>query len=139
MICKHHNLNFEFKREWLEASNMTLFKPSSDFYSYASVDDGREVHIVNILDIAPCEQRAVLKGVFCDQNSENTARDRVTSILKGFRDKQTIEPIEIKPYQGGKGYKYKMYHGSHRFHCSIAVGYTHIPVVYSWASLRKFK
>jgi len=138
MICKHHDLAFEFKQEWLEISNMTLFKPRSSSYSFASVDDGRDVHIVNILDIVPCEQRAALKGVFCDKTPEHTAKDRVVSILNGFHDNHLIEPVEIKPYQGKQKYQYQMHHGSHRLHCSIAVGFTHIPVVYSWGSLRYF-
>jgi len=138
MRCKHHHLAFEFKREWLEASSMLVFKPRSNSYSFAPVDDGRDVHIVCIQDIAPCEQRAALKGIFCDKTAEHTAKDRVVSILNGFHNNHLIEPVEIKPFQGEQKYQYQMHHGSHRLHCSIAVGFTHIPVVYSWGSLRHF-
>ena len=89
-------ITFELNDAWLDECKMHSFKPSAQHYHPAKLNDGRKVFIIDALNIAPCEKRATLKGVFCDQNSENTARDRVTSILKGFRDKQTIEPIEIK-------------------------------------------
>ncbi|MBL4865268.1 MAG: hypothetical protein JKY67_02700 [Pseudomonadales bacterium] len=116
---------------------MDSFKPSIQHYAPRDLNDGREIKIVNIVDIAPCLQRAELRGVFCDKDQQNTAKDRVVSILNGFREGNAIEPNEIKVFQGEGNYHYQMHHGSHRLHCSIAVGFFQIPTVFSWASLRR--
>jgi hypothetical protein len=139
MNCKHHHLTFELKDSWLEETGMTSFKPESQYYPFAQRQDGRAVYIIDIADIAPCEQRATTIGVFCDKAGELTAKERVVSILQGFRDKRLIEAVEIKPYKGERAYKYQMHHGSHRLHSAIGVGFTQIPAVFSWSSLRKTK
>lgn len=137
MNCKHHHLVFELNDDWLIECDMDSFDSSSQYYLPKNLNDGREIKIVNIADIAPCVQRAALKGVFCDKDPQNTAKDRVVSLLNGFREGNAIEPVEINVFLGEGNYQYQMHHGSHRLHCSIAVGFSQIPTVFSWSNLRK--
>lgn len=106
MKCNHHQLSFELEDSWLEISNMKLFKPKQLHYNYANQIDDREVYIVDITDIAPCIQRSILKGVFCDKNTQLSGKERVVSILKGFRDNSRMQPIEIKYFDGVGDYKF---------------------------------
>lgn len=37
-------------------------------------------------------------------------------------------PIEIVEWEQG-AYCYRLHHGYHRFHASVAVGFSHVPVI----------
>ena len=67
MKCKHHDLEFEINDEWLLESHMDNFFPDSSAYR---VDEalacGQDVFEVAVVDIAPMNERAKKKGVFCD-------------------------------------------------------------------------
>ena len=73
-------------------------------------------------------RRNLSAGVFND-NDVASARERVVSILRGFQSGSAIPPVEIVEAHANYGYRYKLTHGAHRFYCSLAAGYTHVPVV----------
>jgi len=60
-----------------------------------------------------------------------SAKDRTISILRGLCNGNPIAPVKVVNFKTTNNkYKYKLVNGTHRFHCSIAAGYTEIPVVY---------
>jgi hypothetical protein len=55
-------------------------------------------------------------------------RDRMVSVLHDIALRQALWPIEIT--EGGAGvYRYRLHHGAHRFHASVAAGFLHIPAI----------
>ena len=130
MKCKHHNLEFEINDEWLIESQMDNFVPNGSTYRVDEVQNrGQDIFEVSIIDIAPLGKRAKGKGVFCGNNNE-TAKDRVVRILNWFRKNHKIEPICVVKLNGNNKYKYKVVEGSHRFYCSIAVGFLMVPAIF---------
>jgi hypothetical protein len=67
-------------------------------------------------------------GIF-NNNDKATARERVLSILHDFRAGRPLYPIEAVNEQPGGPYAFKLTHGVHRLYCSLAAGFTHVPVV----------
>ena len=53
-------------------------------------------------------------------------RDRMIRILTGFASGNAIPPIVLNPTTQDT-YCYKVQEGWHRFHASVAVGFTHVP------------
>ena len=90
--------------------------------------NGQKVMFLPISEIAPLKERAKCRGVFCG-NEEDTARGRVVRILKWFKENKEIEPISVAKLKDNEKYKYKVLAGSHRFHCSIAVGFSEVPAI----------
>ncbi len=56
-------------------------------------------------------------------------KDRVISILTGFRTGSAIPPVEVVLEPEGSNFRYKLVHGAHRFYCSLAAGYSHVPAI----------
>ena len=129
MKCNHHDLDFELNDEWLIEADMMSYSPRYDSYKPdMNKANDQEVMLIPINDIAPLKERAKCRGVFCD-NEEDTAKERVVRILKWFKENKEIEPISVAELKDSEKYKYKVLAGSHRFHCSIAVGFSKVPAV----------
>jgi hypothetical protein len=58
-------------------------------------------------------------------------RERALSILAGVREGAVIPPVEVERFPTSKGAprQLRLHHGFHRYHLSVALGFTHIPVV----------
>jgi hypothetical protein len=55
-------------------------------------------------------------------------KDRMVSVLQDIALRREIWPIEI--IEGASGdYRYRLHHGAHRFHASVAAGFSHIPAI----------
>ena len=55
-------------------------------------------------------------------------RHRMVSVLCDIALRKEIWPIEI--VEGGSGdYRYRLHQGAHRFHASVAAGFSHIPAI----------
>jgi hypothetical protein len=129
MKCKHHDLEFEIDDEWLRESHMDNFIPDSSAYRVdEALARGQDIFHVAIVDIAPMNERAKKKGVFCD-NDEGTARDRVVRILRWFREGAKVAPVRVVKLDQNNKYKFKLVAGSHRFHCAVAVGFSKVPAI----------
>jgi hypothetical protein len=50
------------------------------------------------------------------------------SILDAFFRDCPLPPVEVTTDETGR-FRYKVYNGMHRFYASIAVGFSHLPVV----------
>lgn len=80
------------------------------------------------------------KPVFRDSEEEGTARFRFTRILRGFIANDAIPPVWVDLEPPESTFHYKLTHGAHRFYCSMAAGFSHVPVVvkgFDWDSLDK--
>jgi hypothetical protein len=129
-MCNHHNKEFEMKDEWLVEADVVDFVPIEPSYSPDSANAREQDFLeIPIDDIAPMEERAV-KGVSFD-NEQDSGRERVVRILNWFRECQDIEPIGEFRLKENEKYKYKLVRGSHRFHCSIALGFSKISAILS--------
>lgn len=105
---------------------MENFRPVSSAYRYASpADGGRSIVLVPVNEVEPL-QRTLSHGVFNDSPETGTARERVTRLLRGFRDDVPIPPIELDRLGP---HAYRLFHGAHRFYCSLAAGFTHVPAI----------
>ena len=105
---------------------MAGFVPKSKAYHLDTLEK-REIHEVRIEDVGPvCRNPGT--GIFSDSADEGPARERVVRILRGFRLGEAIPPVEIVSDQSGL-HRYKLVNGTHRFYCSLAAGFTHVPAV----------
>jgi hypothetical protein len=128
------NWQFEVDDSWLSEVD---FNPEIIAERHYKADptksNGKEIFVVNISDINP-----TIRGdgipIFNDGEVDGkflTAKKRTVSILKAIMTKSALPPIEVVDSQVPK-YKYKLVHGSHRLHCSIAAGFTEIPAIYGF-------
>ena len=46
-----------------------------------------------------------------------------------FRADDPIPSVEVIPGPPESGYRYQLFHGAHRFYCSLAAGYTYVPAI----------
>jgi hypothetical protein len=122
----HHDLMIDLNDEWWTEAGMHNFVPASRAYR-SSDRDAVEVRIAEIGPVGP-ERR--LKGVFRDNlDAGIPVRNRVLDILRGFKCREAIPPVEIIEGDAGYGYRYKLTHGAHRLYLSIAAGFTHVPTI----------
>jgi len=59
---------------------------------------------------------------------ERLNRERSISILKAFATGAPLPAIEVDEPPSLEGYRYRVRDGYHRFHLSVAVGYSRLPV-----------
>ena len=93
----------------------------------SSQADGRSIFEVPIEDVRAVRRNPGI-GIFND-NEYSTARERVVRILRGFVSGEKIRPVEVKCEPPESPYRYKLHHGAHRFYCSLAAGFSHVPAV----------
>lgn len=129
MTIRHHDLEILFNDEWWSQSGMIGFSPLSAAYVVDKSNVGnRGICLIAINDVAPA-QRAPGVPVFKESLDEGiTASERVSRILRGFVTGAAIPPVEMVRTLAGP-YTYKLIDGLHRFYCSVAAGFAHIPAV----------
>lgn len=134
MLVETDNYKFELDQSWVDE---TGFNPSVIDAKHYSVDsnsaNGKEILIINISDIYP-KIRGEAVPIFKDGEVDDvlkTAKERTESILKAIMSNSKLPPVEIVDLNK-EGYKYKLVHGSHRLHCSIAAGFTQIPAMFGF-------
>lgn len=110
-------------RSWNEK-----FAPLARAYAVDSRAVGdRSIFEVSIEDVREVKRHRGV-GVFND-SEEASARERVVSILRGFMAGAKIPPVEVVCEPPGSRYRYKLVNGTHRFYCSLAAGFSHVPAV----------
>jgi hypothetical protein len=125
MILTHHHLKIELPDSWWAEAGMAGFVPQARaFRPDRRAKTGVEVFEVRIEEVAPLE-RAPGVGIFND-NEEATARERVVRIFRDFRGDAEIWPIHLVKLALGAAFRYRIGHGSHRFYCSLAAGFSHV-------------
>lgn len=80
---------------------------------------------------APGLQVLALKDIQPPTNRTAFDRERALSILSGVKNEAQLPPIEVErfPDSVGASRTYRLHHGFHRYHLSLALGFTHIPAV----------
>ena len=79
------------------------------------------VAVVPIVEVEPFERAVGVPGL---------VRSRAHAILIEMSENVPLYPVNV--YDQGAGpctRKFKLYHGFHRYYLSLAVGFTHLPVV----------
>ena len=128
MKVKHHELEFELDCAWWTEAGMEKFAPLTRAYvAKSSQTDGRSIIEVPIEDVRAVSRKPGI-GIFND-NEDSTARERVVRILGGFVSGEKIRPVEVKCEPPESPYRYKLHDGTHRFYCSLAAGFSHVPAV----------
>ena len=128
MIFFHHNLEIELDDEWWTEADMEDFVPKGKAYR-VDLDAalGRTIFEIRIDEVRPLKRNSGV-GIF-NNNEEASAKSRVVSILRGFIADTEIPPVEVIPESSGSDFNYKLVAGAHRFYCSLATGFSHVPAV----------
>ena len=87
-----------------------------------------EVLLIPVDRVEPLYDCKRSHGVFND-NGVETAQERVLSLLNGFRRGDRIPPLQVVRLPEGFECSHRLYHGAHRFYCSVAAGYSHVPAI----------
>jgi hypothetical protein len=128
MEFTHHGLSITLPDDWWAEADMVGFTPSSSAYPADSIAFP-EIFLVRIADIGPV-LRSPGVGIFNDSNDTMlTARERVVTILVGFRSGAAIPPVKVVRTASKIVQPYKLVDGAHRLYCSLAARFTHIPAV----------
>jgi hypothetical protein len=128
MILMHHNLRIELDDAWWAEAGMAGFVPHGRTFRPDLGAVGTEVVFeARIEEVAPLRRNPGV-GIF-NNNEEATARERVVRLLRGFREGTAIPPVELVADSSFSGCRYKITHGSHRFYCSLAAGFSHVPAI----------
>jgi hypothetical protein len=123
----HHGLEIaNIPEEWLEEAGMHKFVPSTVMYA-VDLSAWKSALEVRIADIGPVRRSPGVPILKDSPETGQTARERVVSILSAFKAGVPLPPVGAVPLDGP--YRYKLTHGVHRLYCSLAVGFTAVPVV----------
>lgn len=135
----HHGSEIaELPEEWLAEAEMLTFVPKAVSYRVdTSGCNDQRVMNVRIEEVAPVTRSPDMPIFNHDIQTGRTARERVVSILRGFRDDAKLPPVGVATLKPGGAHKYKLVAGAHRFYCSLAVGFTSVPAVdgFDWSTL----
>lgn len=125
----HGIVEQEIDDDWWIEAGMADFQPTAPSYSPSvTADLDRQIELVAIADVEPL-QRRLSHGVFNDSEESGSARSRVTSILRGFRACDPIPPVLLDRLEQPAAFPFRLRNGAHRFYCSVAAGFTHVPAI----------
>lgn len=107
---------------------MQVFVPASSSYRWdESTFPDRQVEMISCAEVQPLD-RQLSHGVFNDSPNA-TARVRVMRLLDGFLSDAAIPPVELIRIGGIGQVRFRLHHGAHRFYCSVAAGFSHVPAI----------
>jgi hypothetical protein len=126
---------FSIPEEWWIAAGMARFQRQADAYrTPPGVPPETEVRSVRLDDIAGLptmekrqhkmerEQRVAYGGL---------DKLRFEAILRRFVSNEVVNPVGVRNRQDGD-FCFIINDGVHRYHASIAAGFTHIPAFIEW-------
>ena len=113
---------FSLPAEWWVEAGMEGFECGAEAYLTPSP----EAFLIRVEDIAPpnMDRRQHLGPGGFDHK-------RMVDILRGISSRSAIPPVKIVEQQQGV-YRYRLCEGYHRFHASVAAGFSHVPTVWGW-------
>ena len=117
MRFDHEDFSFCVPDSWWLKAKMAEFEPRTPHYR---TDDPCDLY-VSVGEVEPV-RRELTYGVF---NEEEV----VLNIFCGFVENSAIPPVKIKTKPPGSAYPYCLWNGAHRFYCSVAAGFSHVPAV----------
>jgi hypothetical protein len=110
---------FVIPEKWWEEAGMRGFALAALTYRYKAHPE-EPVHLVSLDDIEPPLRDPGIAGL---------RRDRTVRILKGFVAGDAIDSVPIDAPPGQRAFAHRVRDGYHRYYCSIAAGYTHLPCI----------
>ena len=129
MEIRHGHVRQELPDEWWEEAGMVGFVPARAAYRANPAPYPVErVFEVPIDHVEPLE-RKLSHGIFNDSHLFGTARERVVSLLKGFREDSAIPAVHVVRLGPGGPYRFRLNAGAHRFYCAVAGGFTHVSAI----------
>jgi hypothetical protein len=117
---------FVIPDEWLEVARFREFRAIGNAYNVGAPEvDYPQPGTLQLIPLSEIEHltRSIGVGGFIE--------DRMIPILKGIRRGDRLPPIIVIQLQTPNRFQYRLYHGFHRYHASIAAGFTHIPAFIS--------
>ena len=122
---RHVDFSFEIKDSWWSKAGIAGFRPKAPQYRVnPSGFDGQQILSVCVGDVRP---------LYCRKISPDGrffyTEERVVQVLRGFIENSAIPPVEVEKEPPGSDYRYKLRDGTHRFYCSVAAGFNHVPAV----------
>jgi hypothetical protein len=131
MRFMHLDLSIILEDDWWAEAEMAGFSPASTAYRTdpGLSKRGEPILEVRIADVGSVGPVRCSIGIFRDSEDGVPARERVLKILRGFRLGDAIPPIEVVECRPGSQHRYKLTAGVHRFYCSLAAGFTHVPTI----------
>jgi hypothetical protein len=117
---------FEIPDSWWVAAKMQTFARQGDHYNSAVDEDhpNCSVRLISISQITPMRRNQNVPLDF-----GGFGRERMVSVLLGIAANAAIKPVKIRPSITTTGYIYDLYDGMHRYHASIAAGYSLLPAI----------
>lgn len=104
--------------EWFVEAGFVGDRPKGSSYRATPSEYDLSVGIVPVSSVRPPRRNPGVVGLH---------RPRSVSILRGFLEGDAIPPLRVYDVPDGT-FRYRVGEGYHRFHLSIAVGFTHLPV-----------
>lgn len=125
MLCQTPaGAEFEVPDAWLREVGEDLLRRTAFAYRHGPSKAGFEVRVVHLRDVRPPVRSSGVVGLTVE---------RSRNILRGFAAGDPVEPMEVVDLPDG-AYRYRVRDGFHRYHLSIAWGFTHLPVALNpWA------
>ena len=112
------DIQFDLPDDWWQISGMTGFRPLSNAYRFSS-DPRWPTQVVPITQIQPPVRDAGVVGL---------SGARTIDILKGFVADTPLPPAPVHTPPGAALDRYWVRDGYHRYYCSIAAGFSCLPV-----------
>ena len=112
---------FDVPDEWLRKAGAEGFQARRDHYRPAPASEGLTLKLAPVAAVQPPRRCAGVVGLH---------EDRAVRILEGFVGDAEMEPILAYEVQDGP-HRYRVGDGYHRFHLSIAAGFSQLPLMLS--------
>ena len=111
-------MDFDIPDAWWHEAEMTSFRPQSSGY-LALPNEEFQVQLVPIEQVDPPLR---------DPGVTWFHRDRMVTILRGFRSNARLPAIVAHCPPGANKFPFAVRDGLHRFYASVAIGFTHVPL-----------
>ena len=111
----HEDFPFCVPDSWWLKAKMDEFEPRTPHYR----TDDPSALAVRVEKVEPV-RRQLKHGVFANE-------EVVLCIFCGFVENSPIPPVKICEQPPDSVYPYRLQNGAHRFYCSVAAGYSHVP------------
>lgn len=110
---------FEIPDEWWEEAGMTGCAAGAAAYAHKA-DPSEPIRLVSLCRIEPPLRDPRVAGL---------RRERTLGILRGFVACDAIDAVPIDVPPGHRALPHRVRDGYHRYYCSIAAGFTHLPCI----------
>ena len=125
-LFRHVDFQFEIPDTWWFKAEMAEFRPKAPQYraNPSDLKNGQTILSVCVGEVEPLRSRKLNHG-----DGFFASEAQVVHVLRGFIKGSAIFPVKVERQPAGSDYVYRLYDGTHRFYCSVAAGFSHVPAV----------